>query len=360
MRENKKKALLFCVDNKEREMLSIILDAFSVEVLEETCMNRAINVVNEHGIDYILGNEEEEKFISAKSIFTRQANTSFQFICFHKSAFYFYLKIFRNEEDFFDLKIDINYFFGNQKSREISNDNLLSILSHEMFTPLNSVLGFSKLLQEYSYTEKDVKKYSGYIYKSGQKIHNKYRLLLDFIALKEGGKDCHFSYFSIVSLFCDLLEKYKFKKESILLEVEYNYDLSQVEVFTDKTKVEKILENLLDNAIKFTEEGTVVFGFAINKNKSLVLFVKDTGIGISKEHLNSVFDAFWQVDNSDSRRYGGLGIGLYLVKEFLDQLNGKIILNSEESKGTCIQIEIPLPESIQSETIQLEEACSFK
>ncbi|MBN2595813.1 MAG: HAMP domain-containing histidine kinase [Marinifilaceae bacterium] len=365
----KKKALLFCIDTTERKILSSVMHAFSLEVIEEKFVDKVLNIVKEQGIDYVLINENKEQLFGIRSLLKKQSNCGTKFVLFRKNLIHLHLKIFNEDDNYMNLKIELvdSVFdqsrmlsFRDQNCSENLNRNLLSCLSHEIFTPLNSVIGFSQLLQEINYSEAEVKNFSGYIFKSGKEMQKKCLALLDLIALRTGAINLNYSHLSIVSLFSEILEKYKFQKKSVFINIDYDYDLQDVEVYTDKSKIERILERLLDNALKFTEKGKINFGFTIKKNTSMILFVKDTGIGISEKHIKYVFEPFWQVDSSNSRKYGGLGLGLHLVKEFVDLLNGKIVLDSEEGKGTCIQIEIPLPESIQSEKVRLEEACSLK
>ncbi len=367
MNKNKKKALVFCMDDIEREALSTVILAFSFDVIEERSISEAQSLVNEMDIEYVLINEDKEQLIGLRSFLNRRGGRVPKFILYRKSLIHLYLKVFTTEENYTKLKIELDNRLldpstivpiKNQNIGEIPNRNLLSILSHEIFTPLNSVIGFSQLLQKIEYKDSEVKTYSGFILKSGKEMQKKCSLLLDLIALRLGATSLSYSHFSIVSLFSEILEKHKTEKQSVFINVEYDYELHDVEVYTDRMKMESILERLIDNALKFTERGKVSFGFTFRKNKSLVLFVKDTGIGMSNEHMKFAFEAFWQVDSSDTRKYGGLGIGLHLVKEFVDMLNGTIVLNSEENKGTCVQVEIPFAKEVPDEKVQLEKAYS--
>lgn len=365
----RKKALLFCINNIEREILSSVIQAFSLEVIDGKSVSHALKLVKEQNVECVFINEDKEQLLGLRSLLMRQSSCGIKFILFRKSLIHLHLKIFNEDDNYMNLKIDLEGSdfdqchmlpFRDQEVRGVLNNDFLSILSHEIFTPLNSVIGFSQLLHEINYNEKEVKNYSGFIFKSGKEMQKKCSLLLDFIALKVGAISLNSTHFSIVPVFCEILEKYKSEKKSLFINIDYDYDLYDVEIYTDKSKIERILERLLDNALKFTEKGKISFGFTFKKNKSLVLFVKDTGIGISEKYIKYVFEPFWQVDSSNSRKYGGLGIGLHLVKEFVDLLKGKIVLDSEEGKGTCVQVEIPLTESILSEKIRLEEVYSLK
>ncbi|PKQ65469.1 hypothetical protein BZG02_00225 [Labilibaculum filiforme] len=365
MIKNKKTALMFCVDNTERKILSRLMHTFSFEVIEENFIDEVLNLVQHSSVDSILINEDKEQLFGLRKILKKAGYSGIKFILFRKSLVYLHLKFFSKDENHTSLMVDLKdsgfdqrkeLSNGNENFSKALNRNLLSMLCHEIFTPLNSVIGFSQLLQKFSYSETEVRTYSGFINKSGREMQGKCTLLLDFVALSRGELKTHLSHFSVVSLFSEVYERYKFQKQSVFINVEYDYALQDVEIYTDKAKIERMLEMLLDNALKFTDIGKVSFGFSIKKNKSLTFFVKDTGIGITEADKSNVFEAFWQVDSSDSRKYYGLGIGLHLVKEFSDLLNGQIVLDSQVGKGTCIQVEIPLVESMVFEEIASEKS----
>jgi signal transduction histidine kinase len=111
---------------------------------------------------------------------------------------------------------------------------------------------------------------------------------------------------------------------------------------TDGEKLRHILENLINNAVKFTDQGNVTISARYNpKAKAVEFKVADTGIGIEKEMLPSIFEIFRQADSSETRSYGGVGIGLYIVKKFAELLGGKIDATSEPGKGSIFTVTIP-------------------
>jgi signal transduction histidine kinase len=111
-------------------------------------------------------------------------------------------------------------------------------------------------------------------------------------------------------------------------------------IVTDGTKLIQILSNLISNATKFTKEGSVNFGYTLSDG-NLEFYVKDTGIGIPKEHHEKIFDRFFQVDNVISRKFGGTGLGLSICKAYVELLGGKIWVNSESGRGTDFRFTLP-------------------
>jgi signal transduction histidine kinase len=113
-------------------------------------------------------------------------------------------------------------------------------------------------------------------------------------------------------------------------------------IYSDSAKLRSIVQNLMNNALKFTELGTITFTCRHSANPGTFEFkVEDTGIGIPPEKLPSVFDLFWQADSSEKRVHGGVGLGLYIVKKFTNLLGGQIDVQSEPGKGTLITVTIP-------------------
>lgn len=114
----------------------------------------------------------------------------------------------------------------------------------------------------------------------------------------------------------------------------------ETHIVTDGTKLIQILSNLINNSVKFTRQGQIDFGYVQEEN-FLEFFVKDTGIGISPDHISKIFERFYQVDGAVSRQYGGTGLGLSICKAYVELLGGKIWLNSEPDKGTLFKFTIP-------------------
>jgi signal transduction histidine kinase len=115
---------------------------------------------------------------------------------------------------------------------------------------------------------------------------------------------------------------------------------NESDILADNTKLVQVLSNLISNALKFTQEGKVDFGYTV-KGRFLEFFVADTGIGIPVEHINRIFDRFYQVDTAGTRQYGGTGLGLSICKAYVGLLGGNIWVESEPARGTRFNFTIP-------------------
>jgi PAS domain S-box-containing protein len=230
--------------------------------------------------------------------------------------------------------------------RAEQSDKLKSIflanISHEIRTPLNSILGFTKLMAD---PEVDtVKKYrfSRIIKNNGDQLLSIINGLLDFSLIETGQ--------------IKLLKK-KFIAEKVIQEIRNEYTpmatekeieiLLDQKIITDETTLEsdlsrfkQVISNLVDNAIKFTGAGTIEIGLHKEKD-SMLIFVKDTGIGIPLEFQKNIFEQFQQADKSNARKFGGNGLGLAISKYFIELMGGKIWVESEVGKGSTFYIQIP-------------------
>jgi signal transduction histidine kinase len=126
-------------------------------------------------------------------------------------------------------------------------------------------------------------------------------------------------------------------------------------VKTDGDKLKHILQNLIHNAMKFTEDGSVIIS-ARCLHDSIEIVVKDTGVGIEKEKLPVIFDIFRQVDSSQTRSHGGVGVGLFIVKKYVELLNGRIEVESSPGRGTVFTLTIAADERAESSTPPTQEA----
>jgi signal transduction histidine kinase len=147
---------------------------------------------------------------------------------------------------------------------------------------------------------------------------------------------------------CDMLKHLKteytvnYPKENV--QVVWDYPAEPVAFVTDSGKLKEILVNLINNALKFTNQGTVTVSLRLtedHRRKWVELKVADTGCGIPKEQFPRIFDKFYQVDSSETRLYGGVGLGLYIVKHFTGFLGGEVAVDSEPAKGSTFTIKIP-------------------
>lgn len=228
-----------------------------------------------------------------------------------------------------------------EKSLKLKND-FLSNISHEIRTPLNSVLGFTDVLLETTITEKQ-KKYLEIIKKSGNLLLSSINDLLDLTRIEEGKLNLKFNPFSLESILKGTVAILSFEAELNDNKIIEDYcDVENLVLIGDENRLQQVLINILKNAIKFTKGGVIkikVRKIAEQNEKVKYVFeITDTGIGIKKEKLNQIFDAFMQGEEYLTREHQGLGIGLTIVKKLIQAFNGKIEIESNENKGTSVKI----------------------
>ncbi|OCA92323.1 response regulator [Pseudobacillus wudalianchiensis] len=223
----------------------------------------------------------------------------------------------------------------------------LANMSHELRTPLNSLLILAQMLADN--TENNLSpeqvEYAKTIFTSGKDLLNLIDDILDIAKVEAGKMEVLFEDVKISDI-KDFVQA-QFAPIAHEKKIQFNIELAAglpETIRTDKQRVKQILKNLLSNAFKFTEHGAVslIVENAKDKQSGLVLFaVKDTGIGISKENLDIIFEAFQQADGTISRKYGGTGLGLSISKEIAHLLGGFIEVDSVEHSGSTFTLYLP-------------------
>ena len=226
------------------------------------------------------------------------------------------------------------------KSRFFAN------ISHELRTPLTLLLApLQTLLQEQGLTLDPEKRQLLLIMQSnGMRLLKLINDLLDLVRLESGKMEVKRDPIALEPFLHGLANAVKKSAEDRGLRLEVTSDPAISTVLTDSDKLERILLNLLFNALKFTPAGGKVELEARHENGELVLQVSDTGTGISEEQLPFIFDRFWQADTSSQRKYRGVGIGLALVKELVEIQGGKVAVASAIGKGTQFTVRLPYEE----------------
>lgn len=236
----------------------------------------------------------------------------------------------------------------NAKKNAEESDKLksyfLSNLSHEIRTPLNSIYGFSDLIAEEGFDSVEKSFFVENMKKNIDRLLNVTENVLCASEIQVGALSIKKDIVSVNEVLireCDLLREkiLKFDKDII---VQF-FVSDEINVRTDKGIFIKVVKCLTDNALEYTEKGRIDIIASINNNM-LEVHVKDTGIGIPQEKHSKIFDAFVQVDNSATRRFEGLGLGLYLAASIVNLMGGYTTLNSEPSVGSdfafCLPIDI--------------------
>jgi PAS domain S-box-containing protein len=223
----------------------------------------------------------------------------------------------------------------------------LATVNHELRTPLNHILGFSELIRSGAEPE-DVKSYADDILTSGKNLLSIIEDVFDLALAEEAKIKIRRQSFLLMNQFLENKSSFEnilqlsgkedqinliFKPENRSLSVYYT---------ADKSKINQVLDQLFKNAIKFTDRGTIEVGLKIQNTNQLVYYIKDTGIGIPEEKLSVIFDFFRQGDDTLTRAYGGLGIGLALSLRITKLLNGSLTVDSEPGKGSTFYFTVPV------------------
>lgn len=218
----------------------------------------------------------------------------------------------------------------------------LQNLSHEIRTPLNSICGFSERLNKPQLSDEKRKSFVSIIQNSSNQLLSIISDVLSISALETKQEKVNIEKICINNIITDLLSIFKQQtiNRNISLYAKKSLSDKQSEIYTDKTKITQILSNLLSNALKFTHEGFVEFGYNL-KNNELEFYVKDSGIGIKSELQEKIFERFAQADHFINKKYGGTGLGLAISKGFVELLDGEIWVNSVINDGSTFYFTIP-------------------
>jgi len=218
----------------------------------------------------------------------------------------------------------------------------LNNLSHEIRTPLNGIVGFSQFLTDPGLSEENLKNFVSIIQNSS---HQLVRIIDDIIEISKLETKQVKPLIGEVNLNSLLLEMFsifelKAVDKGVSLHLNRGLTDAQSVIYTDKTKLLKILNNLVENALKFTHVGEVEIGCEL-ESEQLNIWVKDSGIGIELEKQSLIFDRFSQAEKDPSKDYGGLGLGLSIAKENVELLGGEISVQSSLGKGAIFMCSLP-------------------
>lgn len=225
----------------------------------------------------------------------------------------------------------------------------LSNMSHEIRTPLNAIIGFSDLLDEDDLSRDEKNKFIKLIHENGNTLLNLIGDIIDLARIEAGETKLQLNKCNINTLFTELHETYLglLRKRSITqVSISLSIPEKSVTMLADQYKLKQILTNLIDNALKFTEKGEILFGFVVNENQNqeietIQIFVKDTGIGIPEDKQGLVFDRFIKLNDGGKKLYPGTGLGLSIVNQFVQLMKGNIRIESKANEGTSFIVTLP-------------------
>lgn len=326
-------------------IISLLLSALSFSLL--ITKKRAKLIAEKLSLDLLIKNQEYERM--------------------NKSLNKNYKRLISSKKKLNETNVELE----KAKIKAEESDKLKSVflanMSHEIRTPMNGIMGFTELLKSGNLSSEENKNYIEIIQKSGTRLLNIINDIVDISKIESGLMMISYSATNVDEQMKCVHTFFHREAQEKGIQLILTPSLAEEDtiISTDLEKLYAVLINLVKNAIKYTLNGTIEFGY-VKKNKQLEFFVKDTGIGISKDRQKAVFERFIQADFNDKMARQGTGLGLAIAKAYVELLGGKIWVKSELNKGSVFYFTIPNTQSFDEEIKTQnffpihQEACELK
>lgn len=234
-----------------------------------------------------------------------------------------------------DLAFELHRYRSNRRE-------FFANISHELRTPITYLEGYANALENKLYqTENEKRQYLKIIQQEASRMSKLVNDLFELSKMEEGKLTLHFEEIDLIEVVENafLITKIKAQEKGLGLDFNKLYHLPTI--YADGLRMEQIVINLIENAIRYTEQGFIKIKLS-NDSNHVKLAVEDTGIGIPEEDIPYLFERFYRVEKSRSREFGGTGLGLAIVKQLVELQNGTILVKSEVGKGTCFELTFPI------------------
>jgi signal transduction histidine kinase/ActR/RegA family two-component response regulator len=244
------------------------------------------------------------------------------------------------------------------EAANLAKSEFVANISHELRTPMNGILGMAQLILNTPLSEKQYQQLN-ILYDSGKILLNIINELLDLTKIEVGKMELETIPFNLLKTIGDTISLLcaRTEEKGLILEVLTDDNLPK-QVMGDKNRLRQIMLNLMGNAIKFTEKGginvQILLEQIVDNNAFLKICVIDTGIGIPQDEIPHLFDKFYQVDASTSRKYGGTGLGLFISRQLIELMGGELGVETKEGKGCTFWFTLTLP-IVELPTIEIEK-----
>jgi signal transduction histidine kinase len=239
-----------------------------------------------------------------------------------------------------DLSIELNNYRTNRSE-------FLANISHELRTPTSYLKGYAQLLRKHQYKNKEeLESYSSIIESEADRLAKLIQDLFELSKMEEGHLELYLQHVDLEEIIEQSVKKVMLKAKEKNLDLSYNIEDELPLIFSDGSRIEQVLFNMLENAVNYTEKGSIYISAWLEKEHVCIL-IQDTGIGIPEDELPFIFDRFHRVEKSRSRKMGGTGLGLSIVSEIIKLLKGSIEVQSKSGNGTSFLISLPLDSTIE-------------
>lgn len=221
--------------------------------------------------------------------------------------------------------------------------HFLALISHELRTPITGILGYSEMLKDDLMETSSSEIVEG-VLESSKRLKSTLDAVLNLSRIEMGNQKLNIKVMDIGSAVKSISERHSFYAKFKKIELNYNPSLEPIYAEADPMMLEIIINNLISNAIKFTDQGRVivsVYKQMLDEEEWSLIKVEDSGIGIPKERLGSIFNEYQRSDDGLKRNFEGVGLGLAITKKYVEKLNGRIIVESDVSKGSVFYILLP-------------------
>jgi len=218
--------------------------------------------------------------------------------------------------------------------------NFLSNMSHEIRTPINGILGLSQVIEMESDND-EIKNYVKLQQQSGQRLLNTITSILDLSRIEAQGSELKLKVIDLNELVRESIMPLEGLAKTKKLNFSYDPSTKKLQCLSDETMLYQVINNVVGNAIKFTDKGEVRISTLKRKDAHVSIVVKDTGIGISEEFIPRIFNSFEQESSGRSRSHEGSGLGLAISKKYIELLGGEILVESKKDYGSTFEILLP-------------------
>ena len=315
-------------------------------------INQKINDVLQHNNSVQINNYRDSRLLGSESAAPFLKTTVFP-VHFEKNK---YVVLFHEDQtDVLLAEEEVRKARDASKEAERLKSTFLNVLSHELRTPLNIILGYSTIIKE-NLRDKigsEDKVYLDNLHAGSERLFKSITQMLEFAQIEAGSYKMNIETFNLVSVFKSCIEPFKNKAAEKKLDFTVRFEEDNIYVDIDLQCVETVLNNLLDNAIKFTKQGYIDVEVETYRERELaVCKLKDTGVGISTEYLDHLYRPFSQEELDVGRNFEGNGLGLAISKRYLEKMGGSLIVDSIKGVGSTFTFTLPLAKSTKIEKLK--------